>query len=65
MIGKCLYDGKDNQNDDDDGHNDDDDDDVKKHISSCINFKTILSLKYRSLTFRNLLIKASVVSYCV
>ena len=48
MIGKCLYDGKDNQNDDD-GHNDDDDDDddddVKKHISSCINFKTILSLK--------------------
>ena len=49
MIGKCLYDGKDNQNDDDDGHNDDDDDDddddVKKHISSCINFKTILSLK--------------------
>lgn len=44
MIGKCLYDGKDNQNDDDDGHNDDDDD-VKKHISSCINFKTILSLK--------------------
>ena len=46
MIGKCLYDGKDNQNDDDDGHNDDDDDDdVKKHISSCINIKTILSLK--------------------
>ena len=46
MIGKCLYDGKDNQNDDDDGHNDDDDDDdVKKHISSCRNFKTILSLK--------------------
>ena len=37
MIEKCLYDGKDNQNDDDDGHNDDDDDDVKKHISSCIN----------------------------